>query len=255
MDKEPYGIHLGGTARSPKDVEHLHAIGLQFAEITIAEPKKFNDLIGSYRNMKEGFGLYYLCHGPREGDPNDVKTLETIYLPKVLDLLPIMEELSMPLLTVHLWLDPRYVKKEVICFKIQLLEKIIHEARKREITICLENLSENALHMRKPFETLPFLCLTLDLGHAQLLTDVNTSYEFIKSFPEKIKHIHLHDNRGGGSPLDDLHLPPGEGIIEFETIFHGLKQMNYKGTMTLELKTPEIDRSLEYVNGLIAQHL
>ena len=42
-------IHLGGTARSPDDVISLYKLGLQFAEITIAEPENFHLLQNEYR--------------------------------------------------------------------------------------------------------------------------------------------------------------------------------------------------------------
>jgi len=182
------GIHLGGTARSAEDVKRLHNLGLQFAEIPITNPQKFSNHLKQYKDLKDRLGIYYLCHGPREGDPNDMRNLEEIYLPKVFEILPLMTELDMSLLTLHLWFDARFVKEEVITFKIGLLRHIIKKAADFEITVCLENLSETASHMVNPFTDLPLLNLTLDVGHAQLLAETNTSYEFIDRFPERIKH-------------------------------------------------------------------
>ena len=162
-----------------------------------------------------------------------------------------MEMLSMSVLCIHFWLDARFVKKEVIVFKIGLLKRIIERATDRGIMICLENLSESASHMRKPFHELPSLNLTLDLGHAQLMTETNRSYGFMEQFPERIRHIHLHDNRGGHSYRDDLHLPLGEGIIDFKDILKNLKRIGYDRTVTLELRLPEIKKNLEYVKELL----
>lgn len=254
MINDKDSIHLGGTARSPEDVQRLHRIGLQFAEIPITNPGKFSGLVEAYKGLKDKLGLYYLCHGPREGDPNDIRSLETEYLPKILEILSLMTRLEMSLLTLHLWLDFRFVKEEIITFKIDLLKKIIDKATDSGITICLENLSETASHLSTPFNDLPLLNLTLDLGHAQLLTEVNRSYGFIEQHPERIKHIHLHDNRGGHSYLDDLHLLPGEGIVDFEKIFNKLKGIDYDRTITLELKPPEIKRCLGYVKGLLSKN-
>lgn len=251
MTSDRSDIHLGGTARSPEDVKRLHNLGLQFAEISITNPRRFSDLLKVYKDLKDKLGMYYLCHGPREGDPNDTKGLEKGYLPKVLEILPLMARLEMSLLTVHLWFDPRFVKEEVITFKIDLLKRLIDKAANLEIAICLENLSETASHLSTPFKDLPLLYLTLDLGHAQLLTEVNTSYEFIEQYPDRIKHVHLHDNRGGHSSLDDLHLLPGEGIVDFEKIFKKLKEMDYQRTITLELKPSEIQKCLELVKELL----
>ncbi len=244
-------IHLGGTARSAEDVKRLHNLGLQFAEIPITNPQKFSNLLKPYQDLKDRLAIYYLCHGPREGDPNDMRSLEQVYLPKILKILPLMTELDMSLLTLHLWFDPRFVKEDVITFKIGLLRHIIEKAADFDISICLENLSETASHMVGPFTDLPLLNLTLDLGHAQLLTKRNTSYEFIERYPERIKHVHLHDNRGGDSYQDDLHLLPGEGIVDFEKVFKKMKAMGYDRTITLELIPSEIAKCLGYVKELL----
>jgi sugar phosphate isomerase/epimerase len=253
MPNDKSSIHLGGTARSAGDVKRLKNLGLQFAEIPITNPPKFTDLLSEYKDLKDRLPIYYLCHGPREGDPNDMRSLEEVYLPKILDILPLMTELGMSLLTLHLWFDPRFVKEEVIAFKIGLLRHIIKKAADFEITVCLENLSETASHMVTPFTDLPRLNLTLDVGHAQLLTEMNTSYEFIERYPERVKHVHLHDNRGGDSYRDDLHLVPGEGIVDFEKVFRKLKAMDYNRTITLELIPSEIAKCLGHVKELLSR--
>lgn len=247
-------IHLGGTARNPEDVEKLEDLGLQFAEIPIVNPQKFKkNNIDAYRSLREELGLYYLCHGPQEGDPNDIGNLERVLYPKLTEIISIMPELGMEILTIHLWLDPRFVSKKAISYKTRILRRIIDEAKALGITLCIENLSETAGHMAEPFEALPDLNLTLDLGHAQLLSDENTSLGFMDRFPERIKHIHLHDNRGGDSPEHDLHLPVGKGIIDFEKIFTKLDQIGYEGTVTLELRPDEIKECLGYVKELLKQ--
>jgi sugar phosphate isomerase/epimerase len=195
-------------------------------------------------------GIYYLCHGPREGDPNNIDTLENIYMPKLFKIFSIMPRLKMKLLTIHLWLDPRFLKKRTINHKIDMLGRLTENADEKGITISIENMSERAEDFFEIFDTLPSLFMTLDLGHAELLSEENTSYGFLNHFPERIKHLHIHDNNGGQSPSDDLHLPVGEGRINFEKIFSQLKRIRYKGTMTLELKPKEIERCIRYVRSL-----
>ena len=197
-----------------------------------------------YENLRTSLGIYYLCHGPREGDPNNEKTLENVYLPKLMRIISIMPRLKMRLLTMHLWLDPRFVKSTMIRFKVDMLKRILLTAEDSNITVCLENMSENAEHLSPVFQALPSLRLTLDVGHAQLLTDTNTSFGFIEKFPERIAHIHLHDNLGGTSPAHDLHLPVGRGTVDFPRILDKLFQSGYEGTMTLELKPEEIRENL-----------
>jgi len=243
-------IHLGGTARSPDDVRRLHALGLSFAEIPIVDPEKFFCHITDYQALTRNPGIYYLCHGPREGDPNNPDTLETTYLPKLMKILMIMSELDMRLLTVHLWVDARFVSPELIDYKIRLLRRVIDRAKETGIIICLENLSETALHLTPVFKALPDLGLTLDLGHAQLLAEKNTAIGFLDQYPDRIKHLHIHDNRGGNSPSEDLHLPVGEGVVDFAAIFQKLNEIGYQETITLELKPEEIEKNLSNVMQL-----
>jgi len=244
-------IALGGTARNPEDIEVLHNLRLEFAEIAIANLKNFKKNINEFLKLKEKTGLYYLCHGPREGNPNNISSLKRDYFPHVLEILEIMPTLNMSLLTLHLWMDRRFVKGKVIDFKIELLKKIIDKAGEKRIIICLENLSENWHDLKIAFDNLPLLNLTLDVGHAQLLREENTSLDFIKIYPDRIKHVHLHDNLGGNTPEDDLHLPPGRGIVDFKNIFNALGRIGYKGTATLELKPFEIKSCLRFVKKLL----
>jgi len=174
-------IALGGTARNPADIEVLYNLKLEFAEIPISNVIKFKNNINEYLKAKEKTGLYYLCHGPREGDPNNIGSLKRDYLPHVSEILEIMPMLNMSLLTLHLWMDRRFVKAKVLDFKVELLRKIIDMARKKRILVCLENLSENWHDLNIAFDNLPLLNMTLDVGHAQLLREENTSFNFIDS--------------------------------------------------------------------------
>jgi len=251
MKSDKNYIHLGGTARSPEDVTALYELGLQFAEIPIIDPDKIISLKEAYKDLSQRTGLYYLCHGPREGDPNDTETLEVSYLPKLIRVLNIMPELDMRFLTVHLWMDPRFIRPKAISYKVGFLKRLIDLGREAGIEICLENLSETSNHLSDVFKALPHLNLTLDIGHAQLLSSRNTSYGFIDRFPERIKHVHIHDNYGGESPEDDLHLPVGKGIVEFEKILRKLKTIGYGRTFTLELRPAQIKDCLAYVKKML----
>jgi len=244
-------IALGGTARSPEDVAMLYDLGLDFAEVSLKDMSNFARSISDFIELRSKTNLFYLCHGPNEGDPNDATSLREHYLPRILEILDIMLILNMSLLTLHLWVDHRFVKAPVIDFKIDLLREIIDKARERNITICLENLSEDCKDLDKVFKALSHLYLTLDIGHAQLLRHKTVAFDLIMAYFQKIRHLHLHDNMGGNSVNDDLHLPVGEGTVDFQGILGTLKELGYKGTATLELKPHEIKRCLPFVRTLL----
>jgi sugar phosphate isomerase/epimerase len=56
--------------------------------------------------------------------------------------------------------------------------------------------------------------------------------------------MHVHDNRGGVRLEDDLHLPLGQGNIDYPAIFTELKLRGYDSTITMELKPEELNQSL-----------
>jgi len=63
--------------------------------------------------------------------------------------------------------------------------------------------------------------------------------------------VHIHDNFGGSSPHDDLHLPVGDGIVNFAAIFRALSVLGYDRTMTIELKPREIEQCINRVKDLL----
>lgn len=248
----PRRILLAGTARSVEDVDALHGLGFAAGEVAITHPAKFSAQVQTFLEAKMRTGMIYLCHGPREGDPNDTQTLDSVYLPKVMDVISLMPVLDMRILTVHLWMDARFVKRPCLAHKIGLLRRLTEAASGKAVTVCLENLSEKAEHMAEVLENVPALMLTLDVGHAQLLSEENTSFGLIERYPGRIRHVHIHDNRGGNSPSDDLHLPVGEGAVDFPAILHRLRVSGYEGTMTLELRPHEIRGCLPFVRRLLS---
>ena len=138
-----------------------------------------------------------------------------------------------------------------VTYKKGFLRQLTERALDLGIQVCLENLSEKAGDLAGVLKEVPRLGITLDVGHGQLLTDENTSFGFIERFPDRIKHMHLHDNHGGDSPNDDLHLPVGSGSIAFEPIFRELAAAGWGGTVTLELRPHEIKKCLPRAKKLL----
>jgi len=92
----------------------------------------------------------------------------------------------------------------------------------------------------------------MDIGHGELLSSENTSFGFMEHLFPKIEHIHVHDNYGGTSVKDDLHLPLGEGIVDYPKILGILKEKGYNSTITLEVQPPDMTRSRDEVERYIS---
>lgn len=96
----------------------------------------------------------------------------------------------------------------------------------------------------------PLLGANLDLGHSHVLGEDHA--EVIAALGAKIFHIHLEDI----SRRKHYHLIPGQGDMDFASIFSALDKQRYKGYITIELYTysnaPDeaARQSISYLKGL-----
>jgi sugar phosphate isomerase/epimerase len=81
-------------------------------------------------------------------------------------------------------------------------------------------------------DPVPELGLHLDIGHCNLQVAENTATDIILAYGGRIRHVHIHDNKGGSA---DLHLPLGAGTLELEPPLRALQSWGYDGTVTLEV--------------------
>jgi len=232
-------VKIGGRAHTAAEAEEIGRAGFPFAEISLLDAHAFHSgQLERLQAVAETYSISYLVHGPEEGDAWNPDELRRSYLPQIRLLIDCAAELGSQVFTLHFWIDKRYIPAPVIEKKIVLLQELADYALSRRVQLCLENLSEQAADLSPAFDAAAALGMTLDIGHGQLLTGTNTAYDFADRYPERIRHVHAHDNRGGNSPQDDLHLPIGQGMIDFAAILGYLKSRGFDGTITLEV-TPD----------------
>ena len=230
---------IGGRAHSLAEVDYVGEAHLDFAEINLPSHHHVSQDIPALLQLKKKYNFFLLVHGPEEGNPFDCDELRSLLLPQIKVLIDFAAALEARVITLHFWLDQRFIDKPVLKEKLTILETLMNMAQKKRMKLCLENLSERPSDFEKAFSLFPELGLTLDIGHGELLSQHNTSYSFIDRYPERISHVHIHDNLGGDTPEDDLHLPLGEGSINFEPIIAALRTIGYDKTLTLEV-APDI---------------
>lgn len=241
----------GGHVKKLAHLEMLQEMGFDFGEVVFRKTEDL--LLWSQSGVKNRFGpgFFLLGHGPFEGPPNDVPHLCQTYLPSLKQSVDVAHEMELSLLTVHLWMDSRFVKPEVRAEKIVALRELTAYAHERGIQVALENLSESAEDLAAVLDQIPDLVLTLDIGHAQLLTKTNRSFEIIDRLRAWIRHVHVHDNHGGNSAKDDIHLPIGEGVIDFPPILAALVRAEFDGTITLELEPDALVESRARIRSIV----
>lgn len=234
---------IGGRAHNPDAAEQVAALGYPFAEISIKDTGYFHANIERFKSIGERYGNGYLCHLPNEDHPIKPDVLRDVFLPKIKGILDICPELSIAKCTLHFWMDSRWIDPDIAKAKLPILKDLVGYASSRGVMICIENLSEHYESFMPLFDEIPELKMTLDIGHAQLLSKTNASFDFIVHCFDRIGHIHVHDNRGGTRLEDDLHLPLGMGAIDYPAIFSLLKEKGYDSTITMELKPEELKQT------------
>jgi sugar phosphate isomerase/epimerase len=115
---------------------------------------------------------------------------------------------------------------------LESLRELLPEAERQGVGLMVENLPgefNDAHQLGELLDPLSELGLHLDFGHAQLLVPHDTSEEILARYASRLRHVHLHDNKGGG---EDMHAPVNRTV-------RSLKGRGYDGTITLEVFTPD----------------
>ncbi len=116
---------------------------------------------------------------------------------------------------------------------------LVQDAREAGVGLMLENTPgrfNTAATLGVMLDALPELGLHLDIGHCHLQTEVNTADDILRRYASRLKHVHIHDNKGGWG---DLHLPLGCGTLDSRKYIHALRRCGYDGTITLEVFTSD----------------
>ncbi len=148
---------------------------------------------------------------------------------------------------------PLHDRKFVVERNLQTIRELLPKAKQLGIGLMIENLPGSFNTVRQLWDLLepvPELGLHLDIGHANLLVDYNTTDELLAAYGKRLRHVHLHDNKGGSA---DLHLPLGTGTLDVAHYVRSLQSAGYNGTITLEVFSPDrhfLDYSLQRLRQL-----
>ena len=130
---------------------------------------------------------------------------------------------------------PFHTRHYVIERNIQTINELLPVAKDHGIGLMIENVPgefNSRPQLGDLLDAVPELALHLDIGHCNLGVASNTAVDVIMAFGPRIRHVHVHDNKGGTA---DLHLPLGVGSIDFKASLAALQSWGYDGTITLEV--------------------
>ena len=134
---------------------------------------------------------------------------------------------------------PWHPRRFYIDRNLDTIHEILNHATKRGIGLMVENLPgdyNSAPQLAELLDPVPQLGLHLDIGHANLQVPHNTTEEILEAHGKRLRHVHIHDNKGGHA---DLHLPLGTGTVDARRSIEALQKCGYDGTITLEVFTPD----------------
>jgi sugar phosphate isomerase/epimerase len=134
---------------------------------------------------------------------------------------------------------PWHLREFYIARNLDSLHELMPDVEKTGVGLMIENLPgdyNSAAQLSELLDPMPALGLHLDIGHANLQVPHNTTEEILHAYGGRLKHVHLHDNKGGHA---DLHLPLGTGTVDLRSSVQALQACGYDATITLEVFSPD----------------
>lgn len=130
---------------------------------------------------------------------------------------------------------PFHPRSFVIEQNLKSICELLPTARDCGVGLMIENVPgefNSRSQLGDLLDAIPELGLHLDIGHCNLQVVTNTATEIIRTYGPRVKHVHIHDNKGGYA---DLHLPLGTGTLDYNNPLKALQTWGYDGTITLEV--------------------
>jgi sugar phosphate isomerase/epimerase len=239
---------LIGTMNHPArnvldEIEWMAEMGMEFVDLTLEPPEAASWRVDPHavRAALQKHGMevvghtaYYLPMG---------SAFEEVRRACVCELRRCLEVFSM---VGARWMNlhpdrhaPMHDRRFYIEQNIRTFEELLPDARRLGVGLMIENLPgdyNTAPQLGELLDRIPELGLHLDIGHANLMVEHNTTEQILAAYGTRLRHVHLHDNRGGHA---DLHLPLGSGNLDVRKEIAALKRCGYDGTITLEVFTPD----------------
>ena len=145
-----------------------------------------------------------------------------------------------PLLVVHSWYGKEYTFcKDTLYF--DNFEALVAHGTRLGVSIAFEHLEgpEYFAALMDHFKDNPDVGFCWDSGHECCY---NPGWDFLRDYGDRLIMTHLNDNLGVEDPggrsqsTDDLHLIPGDGIIDWDSALQKLKASRHQEILNLELK-------------------
>jgi sugar phosphate isomerase/epimerase len=250
---------LIGTMNHPEhdvldDIRRMADIGMEFVDLTLEPPaaaswdvdtKAIRAALQRHRMEVVGHTAWYL---PMGSAIPEVRKAAVAELRRCLDK---FGDVGAKWMNIHPDRHtPWHSRRFYIERNLDSLRELLPHAKQCGVGLMIENLPgdyNSAPQLGELLDPMPELGLHLDIGHANLQVPHNTTQEILAAYGNRLRHVHLHDNKGGQA---DLHLPLGTGTVDLRSGIEALQACGYDGTITLEVFTPDA-RHLTYSCDLL----
>jgi sugar phosphate isomerase/epimerase len=226
-----------------QEIDWIAAMGLDFIDLTLEPPLAASWKIdrGAIRHALKRHRLGVVGHTafylPLASGIEEIRQASLQELRRCVDA---FAEIGASWMNVHPDRHaPMHDRRFFVERNIATLRELLPYAAERGVGVMIENLPDDfntAKDLGELLDPLPSLGLHLDIGHANLMVVRSTVEELMAAYGTRLRHVHLHDNKGGSA---DLHLPLGTGTVDVRGAVGLLKQFGYDGTITLEVFTPD----------------
>jgi sugar phosphate isomerase/epimerase len=238
-----------------EQIQWLGEMGFDFLDLTLEPPHaaSWNIDAPAIKRMLVAANLRVVGHtAPFLPIASPVEELRQAALLEFRRCIDVFQEVGVEWMNVHPGMSPMHDRAFTVERNLESLRELLTYGKQKAVGIMIENLPDRfntAEQLSELLDPLPELGLHLDIGHANLMTPVNTTLEIIAAHGQRLRHVHLHDNRGGSL---DLHLPLGAGNIDLRGSVRALKSCGYDGTITLEVFATDLNH-LVYSRDLLQQ--
>lgn len=235
-----------------KEIPRTEAIWIEFVDdgLHALNRKK----AGMLNEIGKSYGKRYAVHAPFAGVniALPTKSLLNATLKRLKESI-----VNASLLNCEMWVFHPGMRTGISMFypgsdwarNLESVQLLVKFAEDHGVKVSIENVVEpfvikDVEDFKRFFGEVDDLGLALDVGHAHLIGRVDS---FLKEFPEKIVHVHAHDNFG----KRDQHLGIGYGNIDWERFADLLKKTSHDKVVIVE-SVEHIDESMQRLNELLA---
>ena len=249
MFKQKIGMSVGYNygIPTPDVVKMLKQIGFEAISPEWRDGNEFAQLMETAREC--GL-LVESLHAPFWGAAAMWSPEGSVGDPAKAELLKALEDCKawqIPVLVVHAWIGFDYHFDQATLY-YQNIDEIVARAEEYGITVAFENVEGGEFldALMDRYQGSPTVGFCWDSGHEMCYSP---GWDFLTPYGDRLIMTHLNDNLGVTDPngqlqgTDDLHLLPHDGVADWDSILHRLKQARPQEILNFELKIrPKGDR-------------